>query len=279
MTDNDLTALATPVAWNAHNVGALLDWSEREVLMPSGITRESYSTSNLLAEQGMACTNWIWHWPLIPGTNFGIEELPAALAHLAMDQGVSLMKTSELEEEYVCSIIESALALIEKCVPALFCSVRLLLRTLHIIESRGFGIDTSFSLPELPNSVFITIPQADEPDVVPRLAEAIVHEVLHLQLSLVERFRPIIRAGSMAESAYSPWRAEYRPVGGIIHGLFVFRCIEVMWSCVVDEPGSAIADFAHARKEEIRRQRRCVHLKASDSLTDFGHQIFVGTTC
>lgn len=276
MTGEELAMLAMPVAWNATAVRRLVDWSEQEVLKPFGVTLESYSTARLVARSQSARTKWIWQRPLISGFLFGIEELPSAFENLATDQGAALVRVSELDEEHVRTTLNSALTLIAELAPALFASVRFLLRALHVLDSRGPDFDISLTLPELPNSVFLSVPQSGERDAVSRLAEALVHEVLHLQLSLIERCCPLIRTDSNEETAYSPWRDEYRPVGGVIHGLFVFRGVESLWSNLAENRQIGASEFAGSRVEEIRGQCRRVRLAQCDSLTPFGREVLSG---
>jgi hypothetical protein len=47
-----------------------------------------------------------------------------------------------------------------------------------------------YSSPAIPFSIFVSVPPADERNVVARLAEAIIHEAMHLQLTLIEAIVP-----------------------------------------------------------------------------------------
>ena len=203
--------LATPIAWHKTSVETLANWAEREVLEPFGLNLGSYGSARMYCRDRHLRRSLAWRPPLVPGLLFGLEKLPTALAHLATRNGVSLKKIRDLNEEYVRSALWSSCKLIKELSPELFSSVRILLRSLHVLESPGRGYDVSFSLPTLPNSIFISIPQPSEPNSVSRLTEAIVHEVLHLQLSLVERICPLVRDDAEQEFAYSPWRDERRP--------------------------------------------------------------------
>jgi HEXXH motif-containing protein len=98
----------------------------------------------------------------------------------------------------------------------------LLVRVVHILEA-PIGYDVSHSDPELPFTIFVSLPQAGETDSVPRLAEAMLHESMHLQLSMIEHRVPLIAHD--LECAYSPWKHEVRPVSGLLHGLYVFAVI------------------------------------------------------
>lgn len=267
--------LATPIAWHETSVETLARWAEAEVLQPVGLNLGSYGSARMYCRNRRVQRNRAWRSPLVPGLFFGLEKLPTALAHLAIRNGVSLKKICDLNEEFVRSVLWSSCNLIKELSPELFSSVRILLRSLHVLDSPGRGYDVSFSLPSLPNSIFISIPQPSEHEITSRLTEAIVHEVLHLQLSLVERICPLIRNDAEREFAYSPWRDEYRPLGGLIHGLFVFRGLEVLWKRATSNHLVSVFEFAKNRVEEIRRQCSLVEPQEYQSLTSFGQKIFL----
>ena len=267
--------LATPIAWHETSIETLAGWAESEVLEPVGLNLRSYGSARMYCRNRDLQRNWAWRSPLVPGLLFGLEKLPTALAHLATNNGVSLKETCDLNEEYVRSVLWSSCKLIKELAPALFLSVRILLRSLHVLESPGKGYDVSFSLPCLPNSIFISIPQPSERDTISRLTEAIVHEVLHLQLSLIERICPLVRNEAAQEFVYSPWRDERRPLGGVIHGLFVFRGVEMLWIRATENHLDNVFNFARNRVDEIRRQCSLVEPKEYPSLTLFGQRVFL----
>jgi HEXXH motif-containing protein len=118
--------------------------------------------------------------------------------------------------------ISAATALICR-VPSLAQTVRTLVRSVHILKSDDPGIDISFSDPSIPFSIFLSVSQGKDADL--RIAEAIVHETMHLQLSLVEQVVPLVLDDTMAR--FSPWKKKLRPLSGLIHALYVFRVIDI----------------------------------------------------
>ena len=58
-----------------------------------------------------------------------------------------------------------------------------------------------------------------------RLAEAIIHEAMHLQLTLVERLCPLILEDD--RKLFSPWKNEDRKPSGVLHALYVFSVIYI----------------------------------------------------
>ena len=57
---------------------------------------------------------------------------------------------------------------------------------------------------------------------IERVAEALVHEAMHLQLSLLERRIELVESDRTKAVAFSPWRNSERDVQGVIHALYVF---------------------------------------------------------
>lgn len=106
--------------------------------------------------------------------------------------------------------------------PSLAQTVSALVRSVHILNSDDPRIDVSFSDPLIPFSIFLSVSQGRDADI--RIAEAIIHETMHLQLSLAEKVVPLIRDDTMAR--FSPWKRKFRPLSGLIHALYVFRVID-----------------------------------------------------
>jgi len=78
------------------------------------------------------------------------------------------------------------------------------------------GNTVSFSAPAWPGVSFVNRRSAP----MLRLAEDLLHEATHERLHRVERAGPLVRAG--APRVYSPWRREYRPLRGLLHGACTF---------------------------------------------------------
>lgn len=126
----------------------------------------------------------------------------------------------------------------------------LLVRELYLLRA-PFGYDVSHSDPELPFSIFISLPQPGETDGVPRLAEAILHESMHLQLTMIELQVPLIAHD--LEGAYSPWKREVRPISGLLHGLYVFAVIHQVCERLAGSQDDWIR-YGHRRRAEIEKE-------------------------
>lgn len=151
--------------------------------------------------------------------------------------------------------------------------VETLVRSVHGIRAVGLGYDCSHSEPSIPFSVFVSVP-VGEPDAEVRLAESLLHEAMHLQLTLIERHAPIV--GTAGGTGYSPWQRSERPVQGLLHGLYVFTAI-ACWlgrlAASPDAPAGA-AVYAARRLSEIGREvDEVAALATHPDLTAFGRAL------
>jgi len=268
--------LATPVEWNEECLAALLQWEESEILAQTSLALCTYGTVRILSASSQADRTWTLHPPIAKGLNFGVEELPSNLHHIVNEQGTSVRKILDHDRAKVKQLFYDACEAVCTLAPMLFQSIRYLLRSFHVIRSNSPKIDVSFSVPSLPNSIFGSIPGFDDKEAVARLAETIVHEVLHLQLTLVEKYCPIVRLDMETRYMISPWRNCPRPEISVIHGLFVFRTLEILWSQVNSTYSESLLSFANRRVSEIHHQLSSLKDKKFDSLTEFGQKILAG---
>ena len=155
-------------------------------------------------------------------------------------------------------------------------AVTALVRAIHVLTSRGVGYDVSHSDPELPCSIFLSLP-VGEPHARLRTAESILHEAMHLQLTLIEAEHPIVRSTSATQ--FSPWQRRDRPISGIVHGLYVFAVIDAYMAEMLaqrDMPDRA-ANYMRKRRREIAEEISAVSQVAGHAdLTVFGRTFVDG---
>jgi hypothetical protein len=126
-------------------------------------------------------------------------------------------------------------------------SLGCLVRSCHIIEAER-GYDVSHSTPALPFTIFVSVPRPDERDAELRLAESIIHEAMHLQLTFIESSLPLVRPTQA--TAFSPWKRSNRPTRGVLHRLYVFAVIyEALAVLAAVDPDAR--DYAETRRPEI----------------------------
>ena len=99
--------------------------------------------------------------------------------------------------------------------------VRSCVREIVLLQISDDAYDISHSEPRWPYRIFISIPGPSRVQDL-RVAEAVVHEAMHLILTNFERVAPL---ASDERTLKSPWRSELRPAAGVLHGIYVFCCI------------------------------------------------------
>ena len=150
-----------------------------------------------------------------------IEILPPDIARQIAGHEIKFLDADTVAGT-VAHQLEEALSLLS-LVPTVLPTVCTLVRSLHVIDPAGDETDVSFSDPALPFSVFVSVPKVWSEVAALRVAEGILHEAMHLQLTLVERVVSLVVPQRLMY--YSPWRGENRDSEGILHALFTFAVI------------------------------------------------------
>ena len=149
-------------------------------------------------------------------------------------------------------------------------AVEALIRSIHIILPSAPGYDCSHSEPTIPFSVFVSVPSGER-NATLRLAESLLHEAMHLQLTLIERLHAVVADEGV--QGYSPWQQRQRPLQGLVHGLYVFAAISQWLSVLTADQQLSGQDrtYVDRRLREIGEEIDEVSaLAASPALTDFG---------
>ncbi len=155
---------------------------------------------------------------------------------------------------------------------ACFTCVSSLIKAIQVLKQNDPDIDTSFSHPNIPFSVFVSVCQDTTTISNLRVAESILHEAMHLKLSLIEELIPLVQTQTF-ETFYSPWRDEQRPVAGVLHGLFVFRAIKCFYEEMAQQGklDSATNSFILSRLNEISNEFKLIdEFYESPGLTEEG---------
>lgn len=181
------------------------------------------------------------------------------------------MRPSLLEPRFIVEQLDKALEFAGR-VPAAARSIEALARVIHPLGLENPDYDVSYSDPLLPFSIFVGVPDPGTSNITPRIAEGVLHEAMHLQLSLIEQHAPMIHTG-YGEKLYSPWRGASRPVGGILHGLYVFRAIQCFMEELASENALASEERAYCarRASSVNREIASVEeLREHPALTEDG---------
>ena len=198
-----------------------------------------------------------------------VELLPSSLTQRWQSIGLRFATESDISDMRFMETLAKSLDLI-RLVRPLHGTVAGMCRSLHVLLASCRHLDISYSDPSLPFSIFISCPPAPEKNRVARLAENIIHEALHLQLSLVERVEPLVIYGAEHELLFSPWKEGERTMRGVLHAVYVFGNLRYFWKRVAANcPNSST--FAENRIETINQEMTSVrHLLDSPLLTATG---------
>ena len=212
--------------WLPSLTASLVEQAEREQLAPVGLSLPTYGTQRIVARDAAAPRNSLAQIPLRDGRSLLIEEL---CSHTQADyekRGLPLVSRENYGPAIANKIAEALAALRE--LPSLETSVLALIRSVHLLDVDNDSFDVSHSDPEIPLSVFLSVPNLTTPDVALRVLESLVHEAMHLQLSLIERVTAL--APDTRRCLPSPWRSDLRPPTGLLHGSYVFTVIAWAYS-------------------------------------------------
>ena len=233
---------------------------------------QNYSTARYLADLDPVVVRTVVFPDLGIDSGMQLELLPEALSGRLRKRGLEFASEEDMNETGFQGVLSNAIVLIRN-VPPLLGTVAGLCRSLHVLVASGIDFDSSYSDPSLPFSIFVSCPPPTALNRVERLAENIVHEALHLQLSLVEAAEPLVLENQEKVRLFSPWKNEPRTLHGILHGVYVFGNLRYFWNCVADSSPQFSA-FAGQRIEEINRELATVaQLPTKPALSAMGQQL------
>lgn len=194
-----------------------------------GITAENYGTLRVILKSNNAGRLIFDNLLATDEKNetvnkFPIEILPPETRRKYTAEGVEFYSAKELaDNDEILICLREARRIIESF-PSLFWTVCCLVKAIHMLKPEVDDYDISFSEPHIPFSIFLSAPRKYGQINALRIAEAVVHEAMHLNLTLIESLVPLVKVST--KKIYSPWKAENRPIGGLLHALYVFRVVE-----------------------------------------------------
>ena len=238
-------------------------------LADRGIDPGTYGTERVLDARAPLPSRR--EWLHSTGRRIAVEPFGSAMAQRYDPLGVSPLDNDALIASAGVRL-EEALALIAT-VPGMSSAVEYLVQSVHLIPTDGPEYDASYSDPDVPFSIFLGIHSGNGTVDRLRLAESIVHETMHLQLTLIESVVPLV--SSDTTSGYSPWQGRQRPAQGLLHGLYVFRCIQDFLEAIdperIDDEG-----VVHIERRIALIVEECAQLAdlgRSSGLTDEGRRL------
>lgn len=254
--------------WFPRLTQVLTDDAWEKLLKEAGLSPATYSTTRVLRRaSGSQSADGLIQIPTESGHFTGtIELLPDDIQSRFASENYRYPSAGEIEKKGLVESVSRALELIE-IVPSLYESANLLIRRVHLLKSKKAGYDVSFSDPNLPFSVFVSIPEKNESNESLRLAEAIVHEAMHLQLTLLDNVFPM--AVCTTSTYYSPWKRVERNAVGLLHALYVFTVIDA-W---LKHLPTWASGYSASRRHEIANQIGEIRSFERAELTEVGRAI------
>ena len=270
--------LLHPMHWTEALPEALRRTGVEELLKPCGLEFRSYGTARMMAQSA----NEVREVIDTVGPPVGAREdlallecLPVRASARLESAGLLLCKVDRSSVSRSMGALRRARRSVYAIWPELSFSIGCLVRSIHLLEAPSPEVDCSYSRPDLPFSVFVSVPDCGAQARIERLTEALVHEAMHLQLSLIERLVPLISSNRTNAVAFSPWRDRARPVRGVLHALYVFAVLQRLWRCAIRKTPSGLdRGFAEARVRAIHEEvGKARHLAGSPGLTREGRQL------
>lgn len=223
-----------------------------------GLTPSEYGTERVLARDRNAPRKIVSVIPAALSCRdsaqaFQIELLGRDTARRYEETGVKFYSEDEINRGRMTERVVEAVTIL-KSIPTLFTAAAELVRSVHLIDAGDDDYDVSFSEPDVPFSIFVSVSKASSITNTLRLAEAIVHEAMHLQLTLIEKYVPLVI--KTQKKIFSPWRGEYRSIRGVLHALYVFRVIDRFLECLLAMKSYPYEEvkYIQGRRDEIDEQ-------------------------
>ncbi|MBS1625999.1 MAG: hypothetical protein JST83_18405 [Bacteroidetes bacterium] len=245
----------------------LSDSLAQNKLLASGIIKQDYSTNLFL---NLPTENYIGVNKLQIAESGLVLEIPATetLPFFYEECGLSIKSLSKDQITGEIVKINAALTQIAE-VPFISASLHSIVLAIQLLNQEDEDIDCSYSHPNVPFTIFVSTCSDLSKLSSLRVAESILHESMHLQLTLIENVIPLVRDSEA--QFYSPWRNEMRPVGGVIHGLYVFRAIHAFYKELPLQDDLILQSFIQKRITDIESEINSISSFATNlALTDAG---------
>jgi hypothetical protein len=228
--------------WECNLTALLVQEKWIELSINRQINPDNYSTVACIYDEGNDKIPPIKNQPIL---SFDGENVVVYLENPSFDylqtfydeHGLVPLSESELTTSHAGAKIKSAFNTIDQ-VPLANACIKRLVRSIHVLTQEDAEIDVSYSHPVIPFSIFVSVCQDSSMLSNLRVAESMLHEAMHLKLTLIEEITPLVNPNAIG-LYFSPWRDEPRPAQGILHGLFVFRAIQDFYNTILLHVSSA----------------------------------------
>ncbi len=247
-----------PMPWLPKLTAALVEKGWKTLHRRTGISVLEYGTARVLAGESTAPRRVVACLPLCPHRD---DSMPRMLAEVLsrdsmrryQNMELAFYTPDEMKHTDVIDCVQEAINLLGY-VPTLQTTVAALVRSCHLLKAKDDDYDVSHSDPQVPFSIFVSVPQQRRPLRALRVVESMVHEAMHLQLTLLEQILPLVHPSD--HTYFSPWKGTYRSPQGVLHALYVFRVIDRFLEQLQALQGwsAASAGYMRHRRDDIARQ-------------------------
>ena len=235
-----LSAIENPESpvWFPELTEQLVSYGWKCIQAKYGIQEDNYSTEAVFHGQiGNTISATTSLSPKVqnsanPLRSVNIYSNPEEISAMYVDSGAKPYPSEILQNSTVLQCLQESLDILA-AIPTVYATVSCLVASLHILQPEDDDFDISYSLPNIPFSIFVSVPSKRMENDVLRVAEAILHEAMHLQLTLIEQFVPMIIEAD--EKYFSPWKNEYRNPRGVLHAIYVFCVIKQFFELLTKE--------------------------------------------
>jgi HEXXH motif-containing protein len=198
-------------------------------------------------------------------------------AHLVMLRDPSIFENDYIDRvdpeteqaDFLAKLISKSLELIAAAMPELERRFAGFIRWYFPIDAPDELTHNSLSVKFMTGAIFLSVAYHDF-----RLAEAMVHELHHNELFLLQESETLFESDDQ-KVFYSPFRPDARPLNGLFHALFVFTGVADFIARA--EELTALSDWhrslRYRRMEVVRQVRLGLAQIPRDCLTDLGSRI------
>jgi HEXXH motif-containing protein len=218
--------------WETDLTAKLVEGKYQELTNIGIVNKQSYSTGRALGFSDAA-----------PNKQFLFSNQEAVvymekfdketLADFYEEHGLLPITERTIIKAKAASQLKDALIILS-LIPECIACVTDLVNCIQVVASEGPEYDTSYSHPKLPFTIFVSVCEDDSLNARLRVAESILHEAMHLKLSLIQEEIELVKPNTTA-TFFSPWRNVPRPLMGVLHGIFVFRAIQDFFKLIKDD--------------------------------------------
>jgi len=225
------------------------------------------ATSNPAMPQLIEC-------PLARHGDFEVRLKPETFCVPGVEAAQAFLDLAEDYQERQVTLVQEALALVERHQPDAFEHMHEMVQVIAF-KPVSIGDYSNVSFSDLPGAFILSAVQ--EPYW---MADALIHELLHNRLFFVLDGGEILEGDQDATESkefYSPWRDDLRPLGGLLHAVYVYVGVCKFWLSICASGDTGVRrDYAEdqAVRAVLDMKIGIAQLRRHATFTAIGIQLF-----